>query len=306
MRAVLDIGTNSVRLLVAKVAKDTIEPYIQQIRISRIGEDIDGSGELSAIGIWRTVKALGELRAFIPPSIPVDVLATSAVRDGSNRQEFVDLIEKEFGWKIHVLSGLREAELSFRGAVDSLCSLNLSAPFTVIDIGGGSTEIYTGLDGDSLLGGGSVQLGAVRMLERHITTHPVICKDRNALEKEIEEILAPLIKSNLDFGPKTVIAVGGTATSLAAIAQELTVFDLKRIVGYSLSLERLREIYINLGKLDLDERSLIAGMQKGREDIIVAGAAILVKAMELLNISQLKTSVGDLLYGWLAFYVDEG
>lgn len=306
MRAVIDIGSNSVRLLVVEVAEYQFRDRIRDLRITRLGEGVDSLGKLSPEGIKRTMSALRELIDLIPDGIPIDVLATSAVRDASNREAFIDLVREEFCLNVHLLLGVSEAELSFRGAIRSVKNLSLPGPYTVVDIGGGSTEIYTGLTDGSLLGGGSLQLGAVRMFERHITSHPVLVSEKNSLECEIENILRPLVQESLSFCPRTIIAVGGTATSLAAIAQELPSFEVKKLMSFSLSSMKLREIYDCLGKLNLEERSRVLGLQKGREDIIVAGAAILVKVVEMMKFPRIITSVGDLLYGWLDFAVDEG
>lgn len=306
MRAVIDIGSNSVRLLVAEIAEHQIIDRTRDLRITRLGEGVDCLGKLSPEGIKRTMLALQELINLIPPNISLDVLATSAVRDASNRAELLNLVREAFNLDVHVLSGINEAELSFQGAIRSVQGLKLPAPYTVVDIGGGSTEIYTGLPDGSILGGASLQVGAVRMLERHITTHPILASEKNTLECDIEKNLLPLIKESLSFEPQTLIAVGGTATSLAAIAQELANFKLEKIRGFSLSVTKLREIYNNLGKLNLAERSHVKGLQKGREDIIVAGAAILIKIAEMMSLSRLTTTTEDLLYGWLHFVVDEG
>lgn len=306
MRAVLDLGTNSVRLLLAQVSKNKVQPLMQETRVTRLGQGVDASGHLTEAGVERTLDALVELVTLIPANTTTSVLATSAVRDASNRGELARLVRERTGLDLKVLSGAQEAQLSFAGAVLSLQNLDLPEPLCVVDIGGGSTEIYTGLANGRLLGGGSAQLGAVRMLERFISTHPLIALEQFEMEQEIESLLKPLVRENLDYGPKTLVAVGGTATSLAAINLGLTKFDYEKVTGYQFSAAELEDLYANLGRLSLKERSRIPSLQAGREDVIVCGASILVRTVKLMGFSKLITSIGDLLYGSLVLAVDEG
>jgi exopolyphosphatase/guanosine-5'-triphosphate,3'-diphosphate pyrophosphatase len=226
--------------------------------------------------------------SLIPAGTPTSILATSAVRDAQNKEEFTRLIKERLGLSLEILSGLEEAELSFRGALLSLQSYELADPITVVDIGGGSTEIYTGRVGGELLGGGSLQMGAVRLLER--------CgASRLPSSGEIAEILLPLVEENLAFQPKTLVAVGGTASSLAAIIQELAIYSDAKVMGFSFSLGELEDCYAKLGRLSLEERRQIPSLQAGREDVIVYGAAILIQVARLLRFSRILVSTGDLL-----------
>lgn len=299
MRAVIDIGTNSVRLLVAEIVAGQVRPVIRSTQITRIGQGVDASGRLQRAGLERTLEALGDFGRLVPPGIPLQVVATSAVRDAANREEFARLVTERTGWELRVLSGTEEAELSFQGAVLALQIWNLAYPICVVDIGGGSTEIYTGDAQGKLLGGGSAQVGAVRMLERFITNHPLREEERLAMEGEIIKLLAPLVQENLSYGPKTLVAVGGTATTLASILQELPQFDYEQVEGFCFSQEQLGDLYTTLGRLSLEERRQIPSLQVGREDVIVCGTSILVQTMELFGFSRLTVSNGDLLYGCL-------
>ncbi|NMA60522.1 MAG: Ppx/GppA family phosphatase [Firmicutes bacterium] len=299
MKAVIDIGTNSVRLLVAELVEGIVRPYTRLTKITRIGRGVDAAGALPQDGMERTLGVLKEFKELIPAQVAVQVLATSAVRDASNQQEFASLVREQTGWELRVLSGQEEAKLSFRGAVLALPIQDLDYPVSVVDIGGGSTEIFTGDHKGNLLGGGSVQVGAVRMLERFITNHPLLEGEWLAMEQEIGQLLAPLVEDNLQCGPKTLLAVGGTATSLAAMIQELPQFDYEKVGGFSFSYQELVDLYRKLGKLSLKERSQIPSLQLGREDVIISGTSILVKTMELLGFEELIVSIGDLLYGSL-------
>lgn len=299
MRAVLDVGTNSVRLLLAKVSPGMLKPLRRETKVTRLGQGVDAAGRLNEAGIARTLDALADLAALIPRGVPTSILATSAVRDAQNGQDFARLVQERIGFPLEVLSGAQEAQLSFAGAVFSLQEVALGDPVSVVDIGGGSTEIYTGSPSGGLLGGGSAQVGAVRMLERFITTHPLIASEQLVMEQEIEELIKPLVQENLRFEPRDLIAVGGTATSLAAMMQNLAEYDDDKVSGTAFSLAQLKDIYGQLGRLSLKERSQIPSLQAGREDVIVCGAAVLVKVTELMGVARFYTSVGDLLYGKL-------
>ncbi|HBN95859.1 MAG TPA: phosphatase [Firmicutes bacterium] len=289
MRAVLDVGTNSVRLLVAKVSQGKVEPLTREVKVTRLGQGVDERRRLDPVAMGRTLAALSELTALIPKGAPISIMGTSAVRDAQNGKEFAELVKMETGLSLQILSGLEEAELSFKGAVFSLQDLHLPDPVTVVDIGGGSTEVYTGTRGGTLLGGGSAQVGAVRLLEKGESSDLSI--DLSLLE--------PVVQENLKFSPKTLVAVGGTATSLAAMIQDLQEYSDEKVTGFFCSLEELKKCYRKLGRLSLEERRHIPSLQAGREDVIVYGAAILIRVVELMGISQFYTSSGDLLYGWL-------
>lgn len=299
MRAVLDVGTNSVRLLLAELHGEIVKPVRREVRVTRLGQGVDASGELRPDAMARTLGALEELMTLVPPGTPTSIMATSAVRDAKNKGEFARLVEERLGLSLKILSGLQEAELSFRGALSSLRAYELIDPITVVDIGGGSTEIYTGRIGGELLGGGSLQIGAVRLLERY-------GDHRLPTPEEIAEILRPVIEENLAFQPKTLVAVGGTATSLAAIIQELQVYSDEKVMGSVFSLRELEDCYAKLGRLSLEERRQIPSLQAGREDIIVYGAAILIQVASLLGFSRIMVSIGDLLSAQLAAEGNEG
>ena len=299
MRAVMDVGTNSVRLLVARRTPQGVEPLRREIRIVRLGQGVDAAGRLNPEAVERTLQALPELAALGPAGGPVRAFATSAVRDASNGREFAQLAEERLGFPVEILSGPEEAQLSFAGAAWSVRPIGLPEPISVIDVGGGSTEIYTGLSSGELLGGGSCQVGAVRMLERFITAHPLRPEEQLAMEEDIRRLLAPLAEKTMAYRPKTLIGVGGTATSLAAIIQNMEEYSDEKVTGSALSLEDLRKAYARLGRLTLEERRKLPTLQPGREDVIVTGAAILIQAAELSGFTEIYVSAWDLLYAGL-------
>lgn len=292
MRAVIDIGTNSVRLLVAEILPDRVKPLVKEVRVTRLGQGVDENGLLLQEAMERTLDALQDLTALVPQGVPISILATSAVRDARNRDEFAVLVKETVGVDLQVLSGSQEAELSFRGAAFALRGMDMADPIAVVDIGGGSTEVYTGTKQGQLLGGSSAQMGAVRLLER--------CGGvRLPDSEEMASALGLAAKESLKHEPKTLVAVGGTASSLAAIIQDLQVYSDAKVDGFSFSREELEECYGKLGRLTVEERRQIPSLQAGREDVIVYGAAILLEVMRLMGFSRLTVSVGDLLYGSL-------
>lgn len=296
MRAIVDLGTNSVRLLVAEQANGTIKPILRETRVTRLGYGVGKIPVLSREGMERTLQALEEYQRLVPAGTAVVALATSAVRDATNREQFQELVKRRTGWELRVLSGQEEAELSFKGALLALPILT-ARPLAVVDIGGGSTEIYTGDNGGKLLGGGSSQVGAVRMLEAFISQHPVLDAEWQAMEREIRRVLKPLIEQNLQFNPQSLVAVGGTASSLAALLQNLESFSYEKVSGFTIGYRELGDLTAKLTKLSLAERSLLPSLQKGREDVIICGASILLQTMDLLGFTEVIVSNGDLLYG---------
>lgn len=297
MRAVIDIGTNSVRLLITSQGT----PVYRDLIITRLGRGVDHKGQLSREAMEATIKALTYLKekADRYGAAPI-VAATSAVRDAANRGEFIQLVKDRLGWDVEVLSGEDEARYSFFGALAALKGRALAEPVAVVDIGGGSTEIYVGTASGKLLSGGSVQVGAVRMAERHVTGHPIDPAELVSMENEIMQRLISLTESIREFVPRTLIAVGGTATTLAAMSLGLSDYDPDQITGSKLTLAKIDGFYSELGKLSIGERQQLVGVPPGRADILPAGVGILRIVLQLLGFEECIVSDGDLLQGILA------
>ncbi|HHT74038.1 MAG TPA: Ppx/GppA family phosphatase [Firmicutes bacterium] len=296
MRAVVDLGTNSARLLITEGPKAIARDLV----ITRLGRGVDKTGILSQEGMAAAIQALLRFKEQTAAYnvVPI-VVATSAVRDGANQGQFVEMVREAVGWDVCVLSGEEEAEYSFRGAVLAAVR-DGHGPVAVVDIGGGSTEILVGTKSGTLLGGGSVPVGAVRMTERHITSYPIPSSELQSLEAEARELLQPLADAAKSAGPSALIAVGGTATTLAAMDLELTEYDPVKVTGRVLTEARLRRIYRQLGKLSLAELTQLPCLQRGREDIIAAGTGILLTVCQLLGFDECTVSDGDLLMGILS------
>ena len=242
MDAVIDIGTNSNRLLIAE--REPTErgcfyrPVISRLKIARLGQNVNASGLLDPEAMARACRVLEEYREELG-GYPVErlvVAATSAVRDGANREEFLAKVKNLTGWDVWVLSGEEEAAASFVGAVRTLSSLGfaLSPEVVVLDIGGGSTELTCRTASGRITGGGSVQAGAVRMTELCVTSHPVSTGELHQMRRVSSGggTVSSLPEPTSGW---TLIGVGGTITTLAALELKLTAYDWAKVTGVGLT-----------------------------------------------------------------------
>lgn len=287
--AAIDIGTNSTRLLVMEKKEKGLERIHSEIKTTRIGEGIN-NGRIQAQPMNRTIAALQLLKekALELGSEKIIIAATSAVRDAENRQEFIDKAEDIIGCEIKIIPGNLEAELSYLGVVKDLFPTE-DKSIAVLDIGGGSTEIvWTNSEGN--LRCTSSQVGAVRMTEG------------NNNNQEIKALLTPVLNETREKSFTRLIGVGGTVTTLASIAQKLEVYDWRKVHGYSISIQQIKEIYCDLAAMDRNAREKVIGLQKERADIILAGISILIIIMEELGHNSLLVSESDLLQGMIYYY----
>ncbi|OPY56715.1 MAG: Guanosine-5'-triphosphate,3'-diphosphate pyrophosphatase [Pelotomaculum sp. PtaU1.Bin035] len=280
--AAIDIGTNSTRLLVADVIDESVKVAGAGLNTTRLGEGI-GGGVLLPGAMERTLEAVG---SFYDKSLRlgarrVVAAATSAVRDASNRTVFLDLAKRRFGLDIWVLSGEEEAALSYRGVLSGLPLAPQST--VVVDVGGGSTELIWNRGGSPAWV--SVNAGAVRMTEA------------GSGEAEIAAVLRPALEEIRKFPAGCLAGVGGTITTLAAMAQGLEVYDPARVHGYCLTAEKVRHILQKLKSLSVEERKRLHGLQPERADIAVAGVTIVKAVLEGLGLDRLLASERDILYG---------
>lgn len=281
--AAIDIGTNSTRLLIGEIEVNSgLEILERGLITTRIGQGPGSNGGLSAEGMERTLRALQEFEKVIKnyPVELVKIVATSAVRDAGNRDQFLQMVKGHLGWNVEVLPGSREAWLSYLGVTRSL---SLPANPLVIDVGGGSTEAVWLQEGQvhTL----SVNAGAVRMT------------DGGYNRKEIYQTLVPLLDLVRKSKPGIAIGVGGTVTTLAAIDQQLTVYNPEKIHGYNLPAYRVSQILQDLVGMDLQQRLGIPGLQPQRADVIIAGITIVDIILTALNIKTLVASESDILAG---------
>lgn len=297
---VIDIGTNSMRLLIALIKKDRIIKSCKSIQTTRIGQEIHEKGRIHPKALERNFKALKEFKEKAEKERVEKVLVfgTSALRDASNAREFIDRVESELDLSIEILGGKQEAEIGFRGAIHGTQKDAL-----VIDIGGGSTELILGDTHEGIINMTSLNIGALRMTKAYIHSDPVTQEEIIALEKEIQESIR---KVALPFyGSEITIGIGGTITTLSAIKQNMKEYDAKKIHHSKLSIKDIEDILCRLRVLKLEDRKKVWGLQPSRADIIVAGVVILKSIMEILEIDLLRVSESDNLEGMLYHYLEK-
>jgi len=278
----IDIGTNSTRLLVAMVGGGRVETLRRLMQITRLGQGI-GNGCLLPEAVDRTVRVLREYRSVLDHE-GVDlavVAATSAVRDAVNREQFVQTVRAETGLEVTVLNGEEEAVLGFRGV---LAGLTLAPDDTiVVDVGGGSTELVWTDEKEPHFY--SLDVGAVRMTEE------------NADDRRIRALLMPVLGKLECVQASSLVGVGGTVTSLAAMAQRMVSYNPELVHGYRLSYDTVSRLLAEIRSKTPDELRQTPGLQPERADIIEAGVSIVATVMDGLGRGHLIVSETDILYG---------
>jgi exopolyphosphatase / guanosine-5'-triphosphate,3'-diphosphate pyrophosphatase len=290
---VIDVGTNSARLLVADVRDGRVAEVERRSTVTRLGRGVDLSGHLAAGAIEDACAAIGEYVEILEGmgTVKVDAIATSAVRDADNGGAFIAELRERFALSARVLDGGEEARLTYLGATsDGLPT----RPTLVVDIGGGSTELIVGR-GEQISFHTSLQAGVVRHTERHLASDPPTGVELESLATDIRM----LIKSRIPEGLSTEcgIAVAGTPTSLAAIELELVPYDPERVHGHELVLPSIQRTFSRLASSPLSNRVQIAGLHPERAPTIVAGVVILVEAMRAFGLERITVSEHDILYG---------
>ena len=294
--AVVDLGTNSTRLLVADVAHGSVTELDRRTNVTRLGEGVDASGRLADTAMERVFATVAGYREAIDGlgAEQVVAVATSAVRDAANGEDFRVALRDRYGIDARTISGDEEARLTFLGATSARPR---GARTVVIDIGGGSTELVVGRGGGEPEFHVSTQAGSVRQTERHLPSDPVPAAEIEPLRAEVREIIETGAPEDVRAGVEAGIAVAGTATSLAAIDQRLDPYDPEKVDGYALTLDACERMLAALAALPLAERREVAGLHPDRAPTIVAGAAILVEAMSAFALDHVETSEADILHG---------
>jgi exopolyphosphatase/guanosine-5'-triphosphate,3'-diphosphate pyrophosphatase len=296
--AVVDIGTNSTRLLIADVEDGRVTKELERIStITRLGAGVDADGSLDPEAMQRVYDTLDDYKRLIDQhgvEKSVAVL-TSAVRDAANGKEFAGTVEARYGIEPHVLTGDEEAGLTFLGATSER-DPDDRTPTLVFDIGGGSTELVIGA-GHEMTFHVSTQTGVVRMTERHIDTDPPTSDELEALAEDARTILANGIPDDLRRAVDRAIGVAGTATSLGAIAQELEPYDPAKVHGYVISRDECERILGQLASVPLEQRREIPGLHPDRAPTIVAGVIILLEILHLFDLDKTEISEHDILRG---------
>jgi exopolyphosphatase/guanosine-5'-triphosphate,3'-diphosphate pyrophosphatase len=297
--AVVDIGTNSTRLLLADVAADgSITELARRSEVTRLGVGVDSSGVLSEEAMERVFATLDDYSAMIEDLGGADqrrAVLTSATRDAANGGEFTRQVAERYQLDARAIPGEQEAQLSFLGATSGR-DPDDGSQIVVVDIGGGSTELIIG-HGRTVGFHVSTQLGVVRQSERHIAHDPPTTAEIAELNDEIDEVLAAGVPQAEREHVTTIVAVAGTATSMAAIDLELEPYDPEAVHGYRVSLERCREIAARMASMPEAERRKVAGLHPDRAPTILAGTQILVRVIEAFGLDEVEVSEHDILYG---------
>jgi exopolyphosphatase / guanosine-5'-triphosphate,3'-diphosphate pyrophosphatase len=296
--AVVDIGTNSTRLLVADVdAAGALSEVERRTEVTRLGHGVDRDGVLAQDAMARVFATLADYRRRIDTHDVQRAVAvlTSAVRDAANGAAFTARVRDDYGLDARTVGGDEEARLTFLGATSNRAH-DGSTPTVVIDIGGGSTELVVGT-GDQVGFHVSTQAGVVRHSERHIHTDPPEREDLDALAADVRAIFATNVPPEARDEVAAAIAVAGTPTSLAAIDLDLECYRSDRVHGHLLTLDACDRMLERLAALPEPERRQVRGLHPDRAPTIVAGAVMLIEALRLFGLHETEVSDQDILHG---------
>jgi len=293
--AVVDIGSNSTRLLIADVGDERVDEVERQSRVTRLGRGVDLSGQLATEAIEAACEAIADYVSLCREQgvEKIEAIATSAVRDAANGEAFVAELRERFALTARVLDGEEEARLTYTGAT---FERSPAQPTLVVDIGGGSTELVVGT-GDQISFYASLQAGVVRHTERHIMSDPPTPTELEALAADARSLIVTAIDANPAAAAQAGIAVAGTPTSLASIDLGLEPYDPSQVHGRTLDLETIQHLLSQLASSPLAKRIEIAGMHPDRAPSIVAGVVILVETMRAFGLKRVEVSEHDILYG---------
>jgi exopolyphosphatase / guanosine-5'-triphosphate,3'-diphosphate pyrophosphatase len=297
-RAAVDVGTNSVRLLV-RDADGT--PLAREMEITRLGRGVDDTGRLDDESLRRTLDVLARYRKIWSRLEVGDVriAATSAVRDAADRERFFTAVRELTGLEARVLTGEDEARVAFLGATSGV---DVPDPTVVLDIGGGSTEIIVGDDDGRLVAGVSLQLGCVRLAERCLSSDPASPEELRAARREVaarlEEGESELAAHGADPSAcSSLVGVAGTVTTLAALHLGLDAYDADRIHATRIPASVVDTLTTDLASMTSAQRAALGPMAPGREDVIVAGALVLSGVLDRFGFDAVVTSEADMLDG---------
>lgn len=302
--AAVDCGTNSIRLLIADVLDGRLHDVQREMRIVRLGQGVDATGEFAPDALARTHAALSDYAEMMRRHDvgAVRMVATSAARDVSNREEFFAMTSDLLGAVVpgavaEVITGAAEAELSFRGAVGELDSA--AAPFVVVDLGGGSTEVVLG-SGD-VEASFSADIGCVRLTERCLRSDPPTDDEIDAARSVVRDALVDVLQAVPVDRARTWVGVAGTMTTLAALAHNMTTYDSDAIHLSRVGFDLLLPVCADLLAMTRQQRAALGPMHEGRVDVIGGGALIVQELAAVLGeragIAELVVSEHDILDG---------
>jgi exopolyphosphatase / guanosine-5'-triphosphate,3'-diphosphate pyrophosphatase len=292
---VIDIGTNSTRMLIGDVAGGLVDEVERRTTVTNLGRGVDHASCLSSDAIEDVCTAIANYRARYQElgAERVMAIATSAVRDASNGEAFIAELRERFDLNAQLLTGEEEAHLTYLGATAQRAG---EGSTLVFDIGGGSTELIVGT-GKEVGFHASLQAGTVRHSERHLTGDPPNPHELEDLASDVRNLVEEAIAADAWVHAAHSIAVAGTPTSLAAIDQELDPYDPSRVHGYRLGMRPIQRMLSRLASMPLAERLRVPGLHPGRAPTIVAGTVILVQVMRAFGVQEIEVSERDILHG---------
>jgi exopolyphosphatase / guanosine-5'-triphosphate,3'-diphosphate pyrophosphatase len=295
--AVVDIGTNSTRLLVADVEDGTLAEIQRESIVTRLGEGLEAAGRLGDEPQARVFAALDRYAEAIErhDARTRTAVMTSAVRDAANGAEFAAAVRDRYGFEAVTLSGDEEAGLSYLGATAAR-DPDDPTPLLLIDIGGGSTELVVGARREVEFHV-STQVGVVRHTERYLRSDPPAEPELEALAVDARATIEAAVPAEVRERAEAAVAVAGTATSCASIDLELDLYDPERVEGHVLARERLDALLGRLSALPLDERRDVTGLDPARAPTIVAGVGILLQVLGAFGLPAVEVSEHDILWG---------
>ncbi len=293
--AAIDCGTNSIRLLIADIDGNNFREVVRDMEIVRLGQGVDETGQFHPDAIARTLAAVDKFAAEIAKRgvEKIRFCATSATRDATNRHLFVDGVRDRLGIELEVISGDEEAALSFAGAIKDLDPSN--GPFLVVDIGGGSTEFVFGTS--TVEAARSVNIGCVRMTERHFASDPATAQQIELARTDIQAAIAQAAAVVPITQAKTLVAVAGTATTVAAAALDLPEYDRYAIHLSRISAQQTHDAATMFATSTREQRLALGYMHPGRVDVIAAGSLVLSEIMKATGASEFVASESDILDG---------
>ena len=293
--AVVDMGTNSTRLMVADVDDGRVRELERRSTVTRLGRGVDTSGQLAAEAIEDVCGALASYIEIYEGlgAERVRAIATSAVRDASNGDMFLAELRERFALDAEILDGAEESRLTYVGAYAERPPAEKTM---VVDIGGGSTELVIG-DGPEVGFYASLQAGTVRHTERHIAHDPPLASELEELASDVRGLIDGALEGAALAQASFGIGVAGTPTSLAAIDQGLEPYDPRLVHGYRMELEAIQRMLSRLAAVPLSERVRVPGLHEGRAPTIVAGVIILIQVMRAFGLTEIEASEHDILWG---------
>lgn len=293
----IDIGTNSMRLLIADYKNNKIKNRKKYINITRIGQGVDDKGYITEEALERNLNALKEFadKCIEEKCEKVYCMGTSALRDSKNGQDFVNRAKELTNIDVKIICGEEESNLGFMGVLEGAGG-DKSNYILVLDIGGGSTEFIVGNE-DGIKFCKSENVGALRMTEKFITTDPISDEEFNKMSDFIEKTISSTLDKIKGMHVSKLVGIGGAITSLSAMNQQLEVYSMEKVHNSVVTKKDLEKILQNLKKMTLSDKKTIKGLQPKRADIITAGVKILHIVMEKLEIEKIMISEYDNLEG---------